>query len=973
MQEKLPLNIINKKNINDNLIQSYLKAIDNKKKEEIKILYNEKYNDNAEKDVVFEMYIKNELNLERLQFIVENCTSYLNISSSLIKELIKDNNKELLEILFKNYLKFFDNKFILNLIKKYENKTPITDFELSSLINNDKYKISTELGNDFEQYDSSNYLFNTCKSGNETAVKFLLEHGADMTIRDKDNRIALALACESGNLNLVKYLIHLGADINNENNFGLSHMFNACYGGNLNIVKYLVEHGLDINKESIKGTTPLFNACLKGHTIVVKYLVELGANINKENIDGWTPLLIACQNGHEDIVEYLLEHGANINKVNNDGVTPLFSACRDGNLNGEKYFVKHGENINKKDNNDITSLFIACQNGKINVVKYLVEHGENINKEDNNGWTPLFFACQYGHENLVKYLVEFGASINKEDNDGVTPLSIACEKGDEGIIRYLIKRGAIINKKFFNKFNPKIIRLLHIFEKDKRKMVYHFNCEAIHEYKILFENKVNQLQLLNEMKIMNSFTFIEIKRNNIFNDAFNSIMSKSPQELKNKLIIIFKGEEGVDAGGLLREFFFLISKEIGNPDNSLFKYSHGNSYELEINPNSGVTVPNHLKYFRFIGRFIGLAIFNKQYLSLSFTLPLYKSLLNIPIENSDLEYVDIDFYKNLQYIKYCNDVESLYLNFTTDIEDCFSNHKTVELKPNGADIDVTDSNKNEYINLMIKNKLNNTNINEQLNALKQGFYEIIPQSINTILDDVDLKILLSGLNIIDVDDWENNTDYEGYEKNDKTIINFWKCVRNFSNEDRIKLLRFVTGNSQVPVTGFKDLQGGDNVQHFNIKKTGTENDLPKSHTCFNRIDLPPYTSFDILKRKLLYAINEAINNFGFAYSKRLKAPQELVKNTRDAIKKLKTSDYKVNKEISRNLVAMKNIIYGDGGSDPVPELVAQLVQEIYKNDLLLLLVQNIEKFEYEAKKDVPHIFNNIFISKRISKKIYRLL
>jgi len=161
---------------------------------------------------------------------------------------MKTNNKELLEILFKNHLKFFDNKVILNLLKYYENKTIITDSELSSLINNNKYKISKELGKNFEHYDSSYYLFNACESGNETAVRFLLEHGADMTIRDKDNRIALARTCNSGNLDLVKYLVHLGAYINNENNSGVTHMFNACLSGNLNLVKYLIEQRLDINK-----------------------------------------------------------------------------------------------------------------------------------------------------------------------------------------------------------------------------------------------------------------------------------------------------------------------------------------------------------------------------------------------------------------------------------------------------------------------------------------------------------------------------------------------------------------------------------------------------------------------------------------------------------------------------------------------------------------------------------------------------
>ncbi len=110
-----------------------------------------------------------------------------------------------------------------------------------------------------------------------------------------------------------------------------------------------------------------------------------------------------------------------------------------------------------------------------------------------------------------------------------------------------------------------------------------------------------------------------------------------------------------------RDFFYQISKEIGNPNYSLFKYSHEDSYELEINPNSGIANSNHLQYFRFIGRIIGLAILNKQHLSVSFTLPIYKKLLNIPLENSDLEYIDNQLYQNLQNLKYLKSLLQLIL------------------------------------------------------------------------------------------------------------------------------------------------------------------------------------------------------------------------------------------------------------------------------------------------------------------------
>jgi len=97
-------------------------------------------------------------------------------------------------------------------------------------------------------------------------------------------------------------------------------------------------------------------------------------------------------------------------------------------------------------------------------------------------------------------------------------------------------------------------------------------------------------------------------------------------------------------------------------------------------------------------------------------------------------------------------------------------------------------------------------------------------------------------------------------------------------------------------------------------------------------------------------------------NRRTRTPQELVRNTREAILRLDSGSgdkRRINEEISRNLVSMKNILYGDGDNDPIQELVVVLSQEVYDHDLLQLLVQHIGMFEFEAKKDVAQIFNNI--------------
>ena len=90
---------------------------------------------------------------------------------------------------------------------------------------------------------------------------------------------------------------------------------------------------------------------------------------------------------------------------------------------------------------------------------------------------------------------------------------------------------------------------------------------------------------------------------------------------------------------------------------------------------------------------------------------------------------------------------------------------------------------------------------------------------------------------------------------------FWKCVRSWSAERKSRLLQFATGASRIPVNGFKDLQGSDGPRRFTIEKAGDPNQLPKSHTTFNRIDLPPYKGYAILERNLAIAIDQAVDTF----------------------------------------------------------------------------------------------------------------
>ncbi|GAB6028581.1 E3 ubiquitin-protein ligase nedd4 [Chamberlinius hualienensis] len=364
-----------------------------------------------------------------------------------------------------------------------------------------------------------------------------------------------------------------------------------------------------------------------------------------------------------------------------------------------------------------------------------------------------------------------------------------------------------------------------------------------------------KLQLKKPSNVPNKFE-IKVRRNKILEDSYRIISNVGRVDvLKTKLWIEFEGETGLDYGGLSREWFFLLSKEMFNPYYGLFEYSATDNYTLQINPFSGMCNEEHIRYFKFIGRICGMAVYHGKLLDAFFIRPFYKMMLSKPINVNDMESVDSEYYNSLKWIME-NDPAELDLRFCVD-EESFGLMQQRELKSGGADIPVTQDNKQEYIDLVIQERFV-SRIQPQMKSFLDGFNEIIPLSHIKIFDDHELELLIGGIGIIDVKDWKLNTVYKGdYHPNHIVIQWFWRVVLSFSNEMRARLLQFVTGTSRVPMNGFKELYGSNGPQPFTIERWGISKNYPRAHTCFNRLDLPPYESYQELREKLITAIDGA--------------------------------------------------------------------------------------------------------------------
>uniref|UniRef100_A0A8C9TEI5 E3 ubiquitin-protein ligase n=1 Tax=Scleropages formosus TaxID=113540 RepID=A0A8C9TEI5_SCLFO len=373
-------------------------------------------------------------------------------------------------------------------------------------------------------------------------------------------------------------------------------------------------------------------------------------------------------------------------------------------------------------------------------------------------------------------------------------------------------------------------------------------------YERSFRWKLAHFRYLCQSNALPSHVKITVSRQTLFEDSFQQIMALKPYDLRRRLYVIFRGEEGLDYGGLAREWFFLLSHEVLNPMYCLFEYAGKSNYCLQINPASTIN-PDHLSYFCFIGRFIAMALFHGKFIDTGFSLPFYKRMLNKKLTIKDLESIDPEFYNSLIWIR-DNNIEEcgLEMYFSVDME-ILGKITSHDLKPDGTNVLVTEENKEEYIGLMAEWRFSR-GVEEQTKAFLDGFNEVVPLQWLQYFDEKELEVMLCGMLEVDLQDWQRNTVYRHYTRNSKQIIWFWQFVKEVDNEVRLRLMQFVTGTCRLPLGGFAELMGSNGPQKFCIEKVGKETWLPRSHTCFNRLDLPPYKSYEQLKEKLLFAIEE---------------------------------------------------------------------------------------------------------------------
>ncbi|XP_047364383.1 ubiquitin-protein ligase E3C [Vespa velutina] len=348
---------------------------------------------------------------------------------------------------------------------------------------------------------------------------------------------------------------------------------------------------------------------------------------------------------------------------------------------------------------------------------------------------------------------------------------------------------------------------------------------------------------------------ITVRRNYLYEDAFEKLSPENEPELRLKMRVQFVNtagleESGVDGGGLFREFLSELLKTSFDPNRGFFKHTKDNM--LYPNPTVHLLMDDFPKHYYFIGRILGKALYENLLVELPFAEFFLSKIVGLQsdVDAHHLASLDPIMYTNLLSLKsYKGDVTDLELDFTV-LSDELGEKRIDELKPSGANIPVTNHNRIEYIHLMADYKLNKQ-IRAQCYAFKQGIGSVVPLEWLQMFNNKELQVLISGAQIpVDVNDLKLHTNYTGgYTPDHPTITAFWKVVNEFNDQQKSKLLKFVTSCSRPPLLGFKELDPPFCIQH-----AGSVDRLPTSSTCMNLLKLPDFPNEKTLREKLLYAI-----------------------------------------------------------------------------------------------------------------------
>ncbi|KAI8868812.1 hypothetical protein GQ42DRAFT_109092, partial [Ramicandelaber brevisporus] len=313
---------------------------------------------------------------------------------------------------------------------------------------------------------------------------------------------------------------------------------------------------------------------------------------------------------------------------------------------------------------------------------------------------------------------------------------------------------------------------------------------------------------------------LRVRRSNLISDSLTQI-ARNQHFLKKKLRINFIGEEGIDAGGLTKEWFMLLIRDLMSVDFGLFEIDSDSQLNWFRSDYANQSDDVFLQKYFLTGIVIGLAIYNSTILDIRLPLACYKKLIGI--KPTFVDFIELrpalgnGLRTLLDFGNHRNDVpdgmsaseafsQAFYgITFTASVYDRYGRIVDVPLVHNGENIPVSWSNREEYVN-RYTNFVLDTSVSEQFTIFKRGFDMVCGGNALTLFRPEEIELLVCGSREpVDVGLLRNVAIYEGFDLIDEDVeaikTDFWAICDSMNEEQRRKLLVFVTGSDRLPAPG----------------------------------------------------------------------------------------------------------------------------------------------------------------------------
>jgi ankyrin repeat protein len=645
----------------------------------------------------------------------------------------------------------------------------------------------------------------------------------DVVVKDRCLNIAIRDAVDrrSGLVleKLINAIMAAGTRLPHGNQSILHALTRAIESRSLDFVLMILEKvKVDLNSLNQRGESLLEAVAMTGTFDMVKFLVEQGASVKV----GF-PLHKAALRGDSKIVEYLIEAGALVDRLDTKGASPVANACNSwshptSTVLTLQTLLNHGSTVGKED-----CFRLSAARGRLQLIRIILNSSSGllIDEPNTKGETALILAAQNGHINTVEFLTNLGVDLNIEDSSGLSAVGWAHRRNHEDIFRYLLSKGAVADPECIQKF---------VFEPRR---------------KVLEDQRVNSLR---NGGFNHQTSSLVVRREFVLDDSIEFLTRAPWVVFTGPSYVRFDGEAGIDAGGLRKDWLSAIGKNVfsnaADGGLEMFKKTHDGIY-IGLNQQNG---DNHDRYFAF-GRYLGIAILNKKQVPVPLSPLFYAKLLHNEVTMHDLERYYVERYTALNYLR--NTAKVAGTHILVQMEE-IGDFDTPEL--DSPTTMITNGN----AALIVQNILDAYFAGPMMDAIRNGFNDLIPIAYlnrNGVGPEL-LRKMIFGPETVNVDMIIDTMEIDRTVRPD--IIHWLQeWLKSASQENLRYFLRFVTGNPQVPTGGFSD---SNHIQVGVWTAANPDDTLPRSHTCFSKIDLPSNAT---TQKKFNDSMDHAVRSEGF--------------------------------------------------------------------------------------------------------------